>query len=139
MKRNIINTLKIKAHFFILISLLSSNLITKAANDTEISNEQQHRISTFIENFLNKDIEPGKPFEGWLEDLKNLLQGAPNFSQYCTAIDNIKKSRNIYEAGRNFEKFQNLIPARLKQDLAKKYSKAIILKNLTERLKRRTK
>ena len=139
MKRNIINNqknnLKIRVYFFALMSLFTANFTFKTQ---AITNEQEKNLCIFIERFFNKDVEPNKPFESWLDDLKNLLKGSPDFNQYCNAIANIEKARNAIDAGKNFEKFQNLIPENIKNFFRAKYSKAVILKNLNERLKKRS-
>lgn len=139
MKRNTINSqknnLKIRVYFFTLMSLFTANFTLKIQG---ISLEQEKELCVFIEKFFNKDIEPNKPFEAWLDDLKNLLKGSPNFNQYCVAISNIEKARNAIDAGKNFEKFQNLIPDNVKNFFKSRYSKAVILKNLNERLKKRS-
>lgn len=134
----LLSNVKTKAKFFILISVFASNLSMKASlAGSDFTDEQEMKLRSFIEKFMDKNVEPNKPFENWLQDLKNLLQGTPKFSQYCLAISDIEKSRNIADAGKNFEKFRELIPESLKNFFKERYSRAIVLKSLTERLKKR--
>lgn len=133
----LLNSVKAKSKLFLLLTIFSSSLNINSNSDFTL--EQEMKLRSFIEQFLDKNVEPNKPFEVWLQDLKELLQGAPKFNQYCIAISDIEKSRNILDAGKNFEKFKNLIPENLKNFFQAKYNKAAILKNLTERLKKRIK
>ncbi len=133
----LLNNLKLQAKFFVLVSLFASSLNINAAN-TDLTEDKVSKLREFIVKFLDKNVEPSKAFESWLEDLKDLLKDTPKFNDYCSAISDIKKSRNIADAGKNFEKFKNLIPETLKTFFKERYNKATVLRSLTARLKKRS-
>ncbi|MCK9544464.1 MAG: hypothetical protein M0R03_20795 [Novosphingobium sp.] len=85
----LLNNLKLQAKFFVLVSLFASSLNINAAN-TDLTEDKVSKLREFIVKFLDKNVEPSKAFESWLEDLKDLLKDTPKFNDYCSAISDIK-------------------------------------------------
>lgn len=136
--KRIFNKLGKNAKTFLIIPALFSYLNFNAIN-SKLDKEVETKLRNFIIQFFDKNVEPNKPFEAWLKDLRELLKETPDYKLYCAAISDIERARNVVDAGKNFEKFRNLIPENLKKFFQERYSKAIVLKNLTERLKKRAK
>lgn len=126
-----------KNNFFYSFSLFFLFSIPFLSNHSSyaLSPQDEKKLYSFIQDFLNTKKDPQKPFAKWADELLTLLKGDPKYTQFCSEFNRVKTRKNAKIIALTFIKLRNQVPLTIKNYLEQQ-GKDRLLSILEERLKR---